>query len=553
MNPQNVDIVFCGEDGFSAVVLKSIIEAGHNVKGVIIPEYTNMAYLKLARLCKDNDIPYVRSKNINSKEVTDWVAQLQPQIGISAHFTKIIKKKLLSLPSLGFINLHPSPLPYYRGATPQHWQIANGETSSAVTVHYINEGIDTGDIVVQEKFDIAFTDYVADLQKKWLKIYPEIITRAIDKVIAGEKPIRQPDIKTHYYGILKPEEMVLTDEMSVVEIYNRVRAFSLPYSGAQYGDVRIFNGEIVDEFIQDISEMPLGICCDNEGRMFLKCKDGVLRVLKYVRDETSRISSSKDIINLRQEVRQQDGSVVTNFNSFPSDLQKWIDRKEVSLLSIPKNQNGGSKWLIYRNKNHNELFFFSKDYESVAENIEIIVSQLYNPSIIEIVTKDVHSPLDVDPLMILNRMSCTSITIPSLEKNYNVESSSYTDVEEINKILTSVFNPVAERIPSLEELMEFIDDPEKGGILIVKDMGVIIGILIYSMNATTIHLRHFWTDCHHRGKGVGSSLMNEYLKKASRCKRMILWVKTDNDNAIGVYKHFLFTEEKLYDYIYQVN
>ncbi len=280
MNRRRLRIIFCGEDGFSSVVLKSLIDAGHEVMGVIIPEYYNKAYLKLVKTCSDNGLPFIRHKNINSDNVVEWVESKKPEIGVSAHFTKIIKHDLLSIPPMGFINLHPSPLPYYRGATPQHWQIVNGERESAVTVHFINEGIDTGDIIIQQKFEIAPTDYVSDLQKKWLKIYPSIVIDAIDRITAGYKPIKQPDIETMYYGPLKPEDMILSKDMSSAELYGRIKGFSLPYAGAIYNDTIIYRAEIITDPGKSVLSLPVGIHKLEDNTAILRATDGALKILK---------------------------------------------------------------------------------------------------------------------------------------------------------------------------------------------------------------------------------------------------------------------------------
>lgn len=551
MDRRKLRIIFCGEDGFSSVVLRSLIDVGHEVVGTIIPEYSNNAYLKLAKMCSDNGIPFIREKNINSDKVVEWTESKKPEIGVSAHFTKIIKHSLLTIPPMGFINLHPSPLPYYRGASPQHWQVANGETMSAVTVHYINEGIDTGNIILQVPLEIGPDDYVSDLQKKWLDIYPSIVVDAIKKITDGEASWPQPDIETQYYGILKTEDMILTEEMPVADIYNRIRAFSLPFTGAQYGNVKIFRAEILTDCPDNLARMPMGICSSEDGKLYLKCKDGILKLKKYVIDETSYIETPKDITNLRQEVRKREGSVVTNFNAFPAETQKWVDNKEITVLQLSKNKPGG-KWLIHNNKRFSNVFFFVKGYEDIAGDLDIIESQLNVPSVIEVVSKELKSPLGMEPLMILNRMTSTSIPAISTEKPDTVQLADICDVDEINSILTKNFNPVAERIPSVRELADYIEDSGNGGIRIIKENNEIIGILIYTINSSTIHLRHFWTDANHRGKGVGSSLINEFFRTAYNCRRMILWVRTDNDNAIGVYEHYGFIPENLYDYIYQI-
>lgn len=267
-------------------------------------------------------------------------------------------------------------------------------------------------------------------------------------------------------------------------------------------------------------------------------------------EETTKINTPRDITNLRQDIRGTQGSVVTNFNSFPSETEKWIDEHRIRLLVVTKEQYE-SKWLIHEMKNSNEVYFFARDYKSVENDIDIISSVLSSTSIIEVITKDSIPPINKIPIMVLRRMSSTTIPQPT-EKKQTVQYANAIDTLEIETILMSSFNPIAERIPSRDELLDYINYPQNGGILIIKKDEGIIGILIYSINATTIHLRHFWTDENHRGSGIGSVLMNEYFREASKCQRMILWVKTDNENAIGVYRHYGFKEENLYDYIYQI-
>lgn len=267
-------------------------------------------------------------------------------------------------------------------------------------------------------------------------------------------------------------------------------------------------------------------------------------------DETVKISSDRDITNLRQDIRGSQGSVVTNFNSFPAETKKWFEDHKISLFVIQKEQYE-SKWLIHEMNNSNEVFFFARDYESVENDIDEISSVLSNTSIIEVVTKGSLSPINRTPIMVLRRMSSTIIPQPT-EKKQNVQCANAIEASEIETILMTSFNPIAERIPSKNELIDYVNNPKNGGILIVKKEDKIIGILIYSINASTIHLRHFWTDENHRGNGIGSALMNEYFREARKCQRMILWVKIDNENAIGVYHHYGFKEENLYDYIYQI-
>ncbi|GHU60925.1 hypothetical protein FACS1894121_1710 [Bacteroidia bacterium] len=172
-------IVFFGEDQFSNIVLTSLLKAGYKVPLVVSPLYDNAQHKRLEQTTTSNGIEYVREKDINSETVVAKVRHVKPDFLITAHFEKLIKKELINIPSVGCLNLHPSLLPHYRGMSPQHWPIINGEKETGVTVHYIDEGIDTGNILLQEKIKLNDAMYVSDLQLKWIDIYKYIVTRSI--------------------------------------------------------------------------------------------------------------------------------------------------------------------------------------------------------------------------------------------------------------------------------------------------------------------------------------------------------------------------------------
>ena len=139
-----LNIVFWGEDAFSNVILSSLIEAGYQVSLVVTPYYENFVYKRLELTCNKNNITLLRAKKINSEEVREAVKQAVPDLCVISHFERLIKQSMLVIPPMGFINLHPSLLPYYRGMAPQHWPIINGETEAGISVHYVEEQADTG-------------------------------------------------------------------------------------------------------------------------------------------------------------------------------------------------------------------------------------------------------------------------------------------------------------------------------------------------------------------------------------------------------------------------
>lgn len=247
MEKETLKIVFWGEDAFSDVILKSLIGAGHKVTLVVTPHYENFIYKRMEMTCRKHGIPLCRTRRVNSDETMEAVASANPDLCVISHFERLIGKPLLEMPPMGFINLHPSLLPDYRGLAPQHWPIINGEKEAGITVHYVDETADTGDIIVQRRFPLEPDMYVSDLQKLWLKHYPSIMVEAIDHILAGMPVKEQRHLAGSYYGKLKAEQCAIDLGGSVWQAYNLVRAVSLPYCGARCGDVVIYRAHVARE------------------------------------------------------------------------------------------------------------------------------------------------------------------------------------------------------------------------------------------------------------------------------------------------------------------
>ena len=280
-----LNIVFCGEDSFSDIVLKSLIEAGHVVSLVVTPYFENNIYKRMALTCERNDMPLLRVRKINSDEVCDAIAYKNPDIGVSAHFSRLIKKQILDIPRLGFINLHPSLLPDYRGMTPQHWPIINRETKTGITVHHVDETADTGDIILQREIPLTEDMYVSDLQMRWREEYKTVMVEAISKILEGAPVVHQKNLIGRYYGKLTDEQRMIDMNGSVYDAYAKVRGLSLPYAGAKIGNSVILRAHV-------------GRTDEEHGFAF---KDGIL-VPDLCRTEVDIAGSASDMAD-RSEVR----------------------------------------------------------------------------------------------------------------------------------------------------------------------------------------------------------------------------------------------------------
>jgi methionyl-tRNA formyltransferase len=278
-------LVFFGEDSFSSAVLESLVSAQHEVIGVFCPIYGNNIYSRLKLACDKYRIPFFRVEDINSEMIEKQILYLKPELIVVCHFQKILKKNIISIPILGCINLHPSLLPEYRGMSPQHWPIINGDSETGITIHFINEGVDTGDIILQERIKISNDMYVVDLQKKMLEVYRNIMVCAINKISERKDIFMKQDIQEgSYYGRLKESQCKIVITNGIASAYNLIRGVSMPYFGAELEGYKIWKSRKADNNISNKIQdefYRLGIHLGTEFGDFIKFEDGVLIIDKY--------------------------------------------------------------------------------------------------------------------------------------------------------------------------------------------------------------------------------------------------------------------------------
>lgn len=274
-------IVVFGEDLFTSAVTASLIEKGHAVKLLITPYYDNNNFKVLEELASKNGIDLIRAEDVNSPAIKEILEKVKPDIIVSAHLRKILHKSIFSLAGKATINIHPSLLPKYRGLSPQHQALLHGDNESGVTVHYIDEDVDTGEIILQEKFDVADEDYIINVQIKMLAIYKRIVADAVSLIESGSvAPIQQQPDDVSYFGPLKKADRQIDLSKSTKEIYNLIRAVSMPYKGAFCDKYIIWTAEIPEPSKQEelkVNYPAAGVYYnETNDEVIIRLKDGVL-------------------------------------------------------------------------------------------------------------------------------------------------------------------------------------------------------------------------------------------------------------------------------------
>ncbi len=171
-------------------------------------------------------------EQVASPEWVSELAALNPDVIVVADYGQILPPALLALPPLGAVNVHPSRLPRYRGAAPVQWAIARGERETGVTIIYMNERMDAGDVILAETVPIADDDTAVTLSARLAELGAKLLIQALHLIGVGTAPRHpQDEAQATYARKLKKEDGWITWSLPAIEIRNRIRGFQ-PWPGA---------------------------------------------------------------------------------------------------------------------------------------------------------------------------------------------------------------------------------------------------------------------------------------------------------------------------------
>jgi len=182
---------------------------------------------------RQQDIPCYTTENVNDGEWIDKISSFRPDLLFSFYYRKMISKKILDIPRFGALNLHGSLLPAYRGRCPVNWVLVKGEEKTGVTLHFMVEKPDAGDIVGQKEVAIDVNDTARTLYNKLCTAAGLLLDDVLPVIKTGQIPRRVQNLALgSYYGGRRPEDGRIDWMQSAHEIYNLVRAVTDPYPGA---------------------------------------------------------------------------------------------------------------------------------------------------------------------------------------------------------------------------------------------------------------------------------------------------------------------------------
>ncbi len=313
-------ILFMGTPDFALESLKALYEAKYNIVGVVTnpdrPKGRGMKMIaspvKEYALEKHLEV-YQPEKVRNNEEFLNTVKKINPDLICVVAYGKILPKELLEIPKMGCINVHGSLLPQYRGAAPIQWAVLNGDKKTGITTMYMNEGMDTGDMILKEEVQIGEDETTGELWERLSKIGAKLLVETVEKIEDGTAPReKQPEDFTMAPMLHKEMANIDWDKKDATQIKNLVRGLN-PIMGAY----TYLNGKKIkfwkveklttEELAQKYNEMneymdyikkvqPGTVLFSNAKQgLYIKCNNDIISVIE-IQGENSRKMNILDFL-----------------------------------------------------------------------------------------------------------------------------------------------------------------------------------------------------------------------------------------------------------------
>ena len=249
-------IVFIGTGEIGVPTLQALLNSEHEVVGVVtqpdkpVGREQSIEPPPIKKEIVKTRIPILQPARIKDQKATEQIRDFAPDVIVVVAYGQILPLDVLEIPRLACLNLHASLLPRWKGAAPIQSTIAAGDCETGITVMYMDEGLDTGDILLQRNVEILPNDTGGSLHDRLAQIAPEALLESLRLLAAGSAPrIPQDNARATYAPKLKREHGQIDWSQSAEAIERRIRAYN-PWPGAfmkvDRQNLKVFSASVVD-------------------------------------------------------------------------------------------------------------------------------------------------------------------------------------------------------------------------------------------------------------------------------------------------------------------
>src|SRR5439155_7011304 len=256
MAPGGMRIVFIGAGEIGVPTLQALLNSDHQVVGVVtqpdkpVGREQQIEPPPIKKAIAGIAVPILQPARVKDAEVIEEIRSLKPDVIVVMAYGQILPRDVLEIPKVACLNLHASLLPRWRGAAPIQAAIAAGDRETGITVMYMDEGLDTGDILLQRKIEILPADTGGLLHERLAQIAPEALFQSLHLLAAGNAPrLPQDGARATYAPRLKREHGRIDWSQPAEVIERKIRAFD-PWPGAfmklDGRNLKIFSASVID-------------------------------------------------------------------------------------------------------------------------------------------------------------------------------------------------------------------------------------------------------------------------------------------------------------------
>ena len=310
-----MNILFMGTPDFAQKSLEKIYEAGHNIIAVVTnPDRPKGRGMKMiASPVKEyaiaKNIPVYQPEKVrNNTEIIEKIKELNPEVICVVAYGKILPKEILEIPKLGCINVHGSLLPKYRGAAPIQWAVLNGDKTTGVTTMYMDEGMDTGDMILKEELEIGENETTGELWERLSEMGGNLLVKTLEQIEKGIAPREKQGAEFTVAPMLNKEMAKIDwEEKTAREIKNLVRGLNPimgTYSFLNGKKLKIWKVEILTnevfmdkyeefkEYKQKFEHVAPGaiVYIDKKDGIYVKANDGIILLLEVQAENAKKMN-----------------------------------------------------------------------------------------------------------------------------------------------------------------------------------------------------------------------------------------------------------------------
>lgn len=290
-------LIFMGTPDFAVPSLEALLNHGEEVAAVVCqPDRPRGRGRKVSPppvkvLAEKHNLPVLQPTKIRTEEFLERIKSYKPDLIVVAAYGRILPGPLLSLPPLGTINVHGSLLPKYRGAAPIQWAILNGDRETGITIMQMDEGMDTGDILLPGKLTIAADDTAGSLAGKMADLGGRLLVEALEKLKAGTlHPRKQDDSRATLAPPLVKEQGIIDWRDSAWKISCQIRGLDpwpLAFTTLNGSWLRFFRPTVIEG---PVAEPPGTLLSADKHGLLIATGENCLQVKEIQREGGKRLS-----------------------------------------------------------------------------------------------------------------------------------------------------------------------------------------------------------------------------------------------------------------------